>query len=111
MNQVPASRCFRRRRTNNVAALQNPPRKAVLNKNLIWISTLLAVTTGTDIAHSAEKLGEHPAVIVARNWSARGIDPNAFIVAHPARMQLLAKSPSEKQQRVAEAEATAAAGQ
>lgn len=96
-----------------------------MNKSPLWISTLLAAT-GIGTAHSAdkqaadkqsaEKLGEHPAVIVARNWSARGIDPNTFIVAHPARLQLVAKSPSEKQpsekpQRVAEAEATAAAGQ
>ena len=84
-----------------------------MHKNLLWISTLLAVTAGTDTAHSAdkpaaEKLGEHPAVIVARNWSARGIDPNTFIVAHPARLQLLAASPSEKEQKVAEA--TVAAG-
>jgi hypothetical protein len=40
----------------------------------------------------AETLGEHPAAFVARTWSTRGIDPNTFIVAHPA----LAASPIEK---------------
>jgi hypothetical protein len=37
-------------------------------------------------AHSAiaETLGEHPAVIVARTWSTRGIDPNTLIMRHPA---------------------------
>ena len=44
----------------------------------------------------AETLGEHPSVIVARTWSARGIDPNTFIVAHPARLELLAASPTER---------------
>jgi len=50
------------------------------------------------LAHSAiaETLGEHPAVIVARTWSNRGIDPNAFIVLHPAAPQFLAASPTEK---------------
>jgi hypothetical protein len=43
----------------------------------------------------AETLGEHPAVIVARTWSNRGIDPNTFVVLHPAAPQLLAASPAE----------------
>lgn len=33
-------------------------------------------------------LGEHPAVVVAKQWRLRGIDPNQFIVAHPARLAL-----------------------
>lgn len=87
-----------------------------MKKSLLWISTLLATSAGIDTAQSAdqsaEKLGEHPAVIVARTWSARGIDPNTFIVAHPARLQLLAASPSDKEQAVAAKapEASAAAG-
>jgi hypothetical protein len=44
----------------------------------------------------AETLGEHPAVIVAREWSTRGIDPNTFIVLHPAATQFLAAAPAEK---------------
>lgn len=49
------------------------------------------------LAHPAiaEPLGEHPAVLVARTWSTRGIDPNTFIVAHPARLELRAAPPSE----------------
>ena len=31
--------------------------------------------------------GEHPAVLVAKQWDARGIDPNQFIVAHPASLR------------------------
>ena len=33
-------------------------------------------------------LGEHPALLVAKHWRLRGIDPNQFIVAHPARLAL-----------------------
>jgi hypothetical protein len=50
------------------------------------------------LAHPAlaEPLGEHPAVIVARTWSSRAIDPNTFIVLPPASAQFLAVSPNEK---------------
>jgi hypothetical protein len=44
----------------------------------------------------AETLGEHPAVIVAREWNSRGIDPNTFIVLHPSAAQFLAAAPAEK---------------
>ena len=44
----------------------------------------------------AESLGEHPAVLVARTWSSRGIDPNAFIVMHPAGPVWLSASPTAK---------------
>lgn len=82
-----------------------------MNKIALLISAMLAITAGTGTAQSAEKLGEHPAVIVARNWNARGIDPNTFIVAHPARGQLVAASPSVKKDAVAQAAtSTAAAG-
>jgi hypothetical protein len=33
-------------------------------------------------------LGDHPAVLVAKQWRSRAIDPNQFIVAHPARLAL-----------------------
>jgi len=32
----------------------------------------------------ANPLGEHPAALVAQSWSSRAIDPNTFIVLHPA---------------------------
>ena len=41
----------------------------------------------------AEPLGEHPAVVVARTWNQRGIDPNTFIVAPPASTQWVAETP------------------
>jgi hypothetical protein len=49
----------------------------------------------------AETLGEHPAVIVARTWSTRGIDPNTFIVLHPAGPQFPAVSPTERDKATA----------
>jgi pyruvate/2-oxoglutarate dehydrogenase complex dihydrolipoamide acyltransferase (E2) component len=39
-----------------------------------------------------ETTGHHPAVLVAQAWRTRGIDPNTFIVAHPAGRQLAAAS-------------------
>lgn len=47
-------------------------------------------------AASSDALGDHPAVIAARTWSTRSLDPNTFVVAHPARLELVAASPSEK---------------
>ena len=59
------------------------------------------------ITATSEKLGEHPAVLVAQTWSTRGIDPNTFIVAHPARLQLVAASPTERDAPRGESEAVA----
>jgi hypothetical protein len=52
----------------------------------------------TSLAHPAiaESLGEHPAVLVARTWSSRGIDPNTFIVQHPAGHVWVNASPTAK---------------
>jgi hypothetical protein len=63
------------------------------------------------ISKTDETLGQHPAVLVAQQWSTRGIDPNTFIVAHPARLTLLAASETD-QDRVTrvQAQATANAG-
>jgi hypothetical protein len=36
----------------------------------------------------SKPLETHPAVRVAQSWSTRGIDPNTFIVGHPAGVQL-----------------------
>jgi hypothetical protein len=79
-----------------------------MKKSVLLISTLIAATAGISTAQSAEKLGDHPAVIAARTWNARSIDPNTFIVAHPARLQLVAASPTEKDRT--EIQASAAAG-
>ena len=66
--------------------------------NLKTLRPLAAALVLASLAHSAiaETLGEHPAVIVARTWSTREIDPNTFIVLHPAAPQLLAASPTRK---------------
>lgn len=71
---------------------------------LLFVTTILAATAGfasTSFASSpdapapvAQQLGDHPAVVVARTRPT--INPDTFIVAHPARLQLLAASPSEK---------------
>jgi hypothetical protein len=57
---------------------------------------------GSRSTRMSQPLGAHPAVLVAQTWSARGIDPNSFIVAHPARLQLFGVSPSESQPQSAE---------
>ena len=67
----------------------------------------ITVSESAQITAISERLGEHPAVVVAQNWNTRGIDPNTFIVAHPARLQLIAASPTEKDSPRAEAAATA----
>jgi hypothetical protein len=48
------------------------------------------------ISATRQTVGQHPAVLAAQKWSTRGIDPNTFIVAHPARLQLIAASQTEK---------------
>jgi hypothetical protein len=62
------------------------------------LSSLAAALVVTSLAHPAiaEPLGEHPAVLVARTWSNRGIDPNTFIVAHPAGPRWISESPTTK---------------
>lgn len=74
-----------------------------MKSRLLLIPAMLAATAGfassafassPDAPAPVAQLGDHPAVVVARTM--RGIDPNTFIVAHPARLQLLAASPSAK---------------
>jgi hypothetical protein len=62
------------------------------------LAPLAAALVVTSLAHSAiaQSLGEHPAVLVARSWSSRGIDPNTFIVMHPAGPIWLSASPTVK---------------
>jgi hypothetical protein len=66
--------------------------------NVKTLRPLAAALVFASPAHSAiaEGLGEHPAVMVARTWNTRGIDPNTFIVLHPAGAQLPALPPTEK---------------
>jgi hypothetical protein len=62
------------------------------------LSTLAATLVVTSLAQPAmaEPLGEHPAVLVARTWSSRGIDPNTFLVLHPAGPMWVSESPTAK---------------
>ena len=71
--------------------------------NIKTLQRLAAALVLGSLATSAvaEGLGEHPAVIVARTWNARGIDPNTFIVLHPAAPQFFAAAPSDKADKVA----------
>jgi hypothetical protein len=66
--------------------------------NVKSLRRLAAALVLAPLAHSAiaQTLGDHPAVIVARTWSTQGIDPNTFIVQHPAAPKLVAVSPAEK---------------
>lgn len=68
------------------------------------------VEEGTQTTAAREKLGVHPAVAVAQAWSTRGIDPNTFIVAHPARLQLIATPSSEQEPQLAQAKETQSTG-
>ena len=61
-------------------------------KVLSSLATALVVTSFVPPA-IAEPLGEHPAVVVARTWHNRGIDPNTFIVAHPASTRWVSEAP------------------
>src|SRR5438876_9187563 len=62
-------------------------------KILSSLSAALVVTSFVPPA-IAEPLGEHPAVVVARTWNNRGIDPNTFIVAPPASTQWVSEAPT-----------------
>jgi len=65
------------------------------------LGSLVTALVVTSVAHPAiaESLGEHPAVLVARTWNSRGIDPNTFIVRHPAGPIWLNASPTAKKER------------
>jgi len=73
--------------------------------NIKILPSLAAALVVTSLAHPAfaQSLGEHPAVLVARSWSSRGIDPNTFIVAHPAGVRWVNESPTAKEKATHEA--------
>ena len=62
------------------------------------LPSLAAALVVTSLAQpaTAQSLGEHPAVLVARTWNNRGIDPNTFIVRHPAGPVWVNASPTAK---------------
>jgi hypothetical protein len=74
-----------------------------MKSHFALITAILATTAGLGVSGNAAadssdvqasaQMGDHPAVVVART-AKRGIDPNTFIVAHPAAPRLLAASPN-----------------
>jgi hypothetical protein len=52
-------------------------------KTLRPVAAALALASLAPAAF-ADTLADHPAAQVARTWAIRGIDPNTFIVGHPA---------------------------
>ena len=74
-----------------------------MKSHFILITAILATTAfsvstnsvaSPPDAQASAQLGDHPAVVLART-AKKGIDPNTFIVAHPASVRQLAASPSE----------------
>jgi hypothetical protein len=82
-----------------------------MKSSSVLISAIAVATLGLSAsalasppdAHAGEKLGDHPAVTIAKKWNTRGIDPNTFIVAHPAGVKLTTASPSENDAQLARA--------
>lgn len=64
--------------------------------NTRFMAMMGALALGAVLAQpaSADRLGQHPAMLVAQKWQTRGIDPNTFIVLHPAGGRLLAAAPT-----------------
>lgn len=89
-----------------------------MKSQFILITAILA-TTGFSVstnslasppdAQASAQLGDHPAVVIART-AKKSIDPNTFLVAHPASVRQLAASPSETQVVKAESALTVAGG-
>lgn len=75
-----------------------------MKSRFILIAAILATAAGFGVSSNSianppdadvsAQMGDHPAVIVARTQAKRGIDPNTFIVAHPAGVRQLAASPT-----------------
>ena len=67
-----------------------------MNAKILRPLAAALVVTSLALPAFAESLGEHPAVLVAQKWSSRGIDPNTFIVLHPAGPIWVNASPTAK---------------
>ncbi len=82
--------------TSNVSNADASPPDAQAQAAALLRGKLTTTAEPVSTAASSQQLGDHPAVVVARTWGTRGIDPNTFLVAHPARLELVGASPSEK---------------
>jgi hypothetical protein len=59
----------------------------MISRETRWIAVVaLVATLCAVVGAQAQTLGQHPAVLVKQQ--ARAIDPNTFIVAHPAQLTL-----------------------
>jgi hypothetical protein len=86
------------------AFFDNSPTEQFMRSRFILITAILATAAGFGTssnsvasppdAQATAQMGDHPAVVVARTQAKRGIDPNTFIVAHPAGVRQLAASPT-----------------
>ena len=75
-------------------------------KTLRALAAALLVTS-LPLPAIAESLGEHPAVLVARTWSSRGVDPNTlglvpntFVFLHPAGPVWVNESPTVEENNI-----------
>lgn len=75
-------------------------------KTLRALAAALLVTS-LPLPVIAESLGEHPAVLVARKWSSRAVDPNTlglvpntFVFLHPAGPLRVDESPTVEENNV-----------
>jgi len=64
-----------------------------MNAKVLSSLTAALVVTSFVPPAIAEPMNDHPAVVVARTWNQRGIDPNTFIVAPPASTQWVSEAP------------------
>ena len=75
-------------------------------KTLRSLAAALMVTS-LPLPAIAESLGEHPAVLVARTWSSRGVDPNTlglisntYVSLHPAGPIWVDRSPTVEEEDI-----------
>jgi hypothetical protein len=64
--------------------------ETIMKKLLIALLAAFAVTPA--VAHQR---GQHPAVIIAKQWKERGYDYESKFYAHPAGLALLSEAPHE----------------
>ena len=79
-------------------------------KILSSIAAMLALTSAVGPAIAAP-LSDHPAVVVTRTWNSRAIDPNTFVVQHPAGHVWLNESPTAKRNATLNVESAAVTAQ
>jgi hypothetical protein len=92
--QASAAALLAGRSTDGLTKISAASTPTVARKRVDANAHAAALLSGERIAAATKPTGDHPAVIVARQWSTRGIDPNQFIVGHPAGLRLIGTPPS-----------------